>query len=89
MMEIYLQKYYRYGADTVAGLHSDPPLMFTEEFQVEFFKQYFSVFDTFRNKGLVGEVIYPLFRCNPLTLYIAYLEFCGLHDQYLFFINFL
>lgn len=34
-----------YGADTVAGLHHDPPVMFSEEFQAEFLKEYHKVFD--------------------------------------------
>lgn len=34
-----------YGADTIAGLHSTPPLMFSEEFQAEFLERYHEVFD--------------------------------------------
>jgi beta-glucuronidase len=29
-----------FGADTVAGMHADPPLMFTEEYQVEMLTRY-------------------------------------------------
>jgi beta-glucuronidase len=34
-----------YGADTIPGLHSDPPLMFTEEYQKEFYSAYHLAFD--------------------------------------------
>jgi beta-glucuronidase len=42
-----------YGADTVTGLHSDPSLMFTEEYQKDFYSAYHSVFDT------VSSLIHP------------------------------
>ncbi|MEZ4863017.1 MAG: beta-glucuronidase [Caldilineaceae bacterium] len=32
-----------FGADTVAGMHSNPPEMFTEEYQVEFLRVYLEV----------------------------------------------
>lgn len=32
-----------FGADTIAGHHSDPPEMFSEEYQVEFIRQYLDV----------------------------------------------
>jgi beta-glucuronidase len=32
-----------FGADTIAGLHSDPPEMWTEEYQVEFLRRYLDV----------------------------------------------
>ena len=35
-----------YGADTVAGLRDSTPVMFTEEYQVEYYKMYHEVFDT-------------------------------------------
>lgn len=34
-----------YGADTIAGLHHQPPIMFSEEFQEEFLRLYHEVFD--------------------------------------------
>ena len=34
-----------YGAETIAALHSDPPLMFTEEFQKEFYTTYHGISD--------------------------------------------
>jgi beta-glucuronidase len=34
-----------YGADTVPGLHNDPPFMFTEEYQKDFYAGYHIVFD--------------------------------------------
>ncbi|SCX99712.1 beta-glucuronidase [Alkaliphilus peptidifermentans] len=34
-----------YGVDTVAGLHKEPAIMFSEEFQVHFLKAYHEIFD--------------------------------------------
>jgi len=34
-----------YGADAVAGLHADPPVMFSEEYQVEMLDRFHRVFD--------------------------------------------
>lgn len=34
-----------YGADTIAGFHSTPPVMFTEEYQIEMIKRCNKVFD--------------------------------------------
>jgi beta-glucuronidase len=42
-----------YGADTVAGLHDTVPTMFTEEFQVEYYKVYNQAFDAY--PFVVGE----------------------------------
>lgn len=36
-----------FGVDTIAGLHKLPPVMFSEEFQVDFLKTYQEVFDEF------------------------------------------
>ncbi|XP_074636652.1 beta-glucuronidase-like [Acropora palmata] len=47
-----------YGADTVAGLHMDPPYVFTEDYQVETIQQYFPVFDKLRKDFFVGELIW-------------------------------
>ncbi|MED4227535.1 beta-glucuronidase [Neobacillus cucumis] len=45
-----------YGADTVAGLHDVEPVMFTEEYQVEFYKANHEVFDQFNQ--FVGEQVW-------------------------------
>ncbi|MCR8636521.1 beta-glucuronidase [Paenibacillus radicis (ex Xue et al. 2023)] len=45
-----------YGADTVAGLHDVDPVMFTEEFQVEYLKANHEIFDEFDN--FVGEQVW-------------------------------
>ncbi|MBE7034752.1 MAG: beta-glucuronidase [Ruminococcaceae bacterium] len=45
-----------YGADTVAGLHSATPTMFTEEYQVEFYKAVHEVTDSFA--FFVGEQVW-------------------------------
>lgn len=47
-----------YGAGTIAGFHKDPPVMFTEDFQVEVLMDNFEVFDEYRGKFLVGEMIW-------------------------------
>jgi len=46
-----------YGCDTVAGLHTMPSQMFTEEFQAEFLTKYWEVFDELKTEGwFVGEM---------------------------------
>ncbi|WP_434751058.1 beta-glucuronidase [Paenibacillus amylolyticus] len=45
-----------YGADTVAGLHDVEPVMFTEEYQVEFYRANHEVFDEFEQ--FVGEQVW-------------------------------
>jgi beta-glucuronidase len=42
-----------YGAETVTGIHSDPPLMFTKEYQNDFLAAYHVVFDN------VSSIIHP------------------------------
>ena len=45
-----------YGADTVCGLHDATPVMFTEEYQVEYYKMNHEVMDKLQN--LVGEQVW-------------------------------
>ncbi len=45
-----------YGADAIAGFHSDPPVMFTEEYQREFLNKYHRVFDKFN--FIIGEHVW-------------------------------
>jgi len=45
-----------YGADTIAGMHHVPSLMFSEEFQVDFLKKYHAVFD--RLDFVIGEHVW-------------------------------
>ncbi|GFS74353.1 beta-glucuronidase [Nephila pilipes] len=48
-----------YGADTVAGLHMDPPFIFTEDYQTELMVLHHKAFDVLRTKGFfVGEHIW-------------------------------
>uniref|UniRef100_A0A8C9QWH2 Beta-glucuronidase n=1 Tax=Scleropages formosus TaxID=113540 RepID=A0A8C9QWH2_SCLFO len=47
-----------YGADVVSGLHSDPPMMFTEEYQEVVLQNYHKVFDQKRKEYVVGELIW-------------------------------
>ena len=56
-----------YGAETIPGLHSDPPLMFTEEYQKDFYTTYHAFFDNASsilhpNTGyLIGELPWNMF----------------------------
>ncbi|WNS43992.1 beta-glucuronidase [Paenibacillus sp. MMS20-IR301] len=45
-----------YGTDTVAGLHDVEPIMFTEEYQVEFYRANHEIFDEFAD--FVGEQVW-------------------------------
>ncbi|OAB40173.1 beta-glucuronidase [Paenibacillus antarcticus] len=45
-----------YGADTVTGLHDIDPVMFTEEFQVEYLRANHEVFDEFEH--FIGEQVW-------------------------------
>ncbi|XP_069082982.1 beta-glucuronidase [Pleurodeles waltl] len=47
-----------YGADTIPGFHSDPPVMFTEEYQNLVLKHYHSIFDKKRKLYVIGELIW-------------------------------
>ncbi|XP_054610990.1 beta-glucuronidase isoform X2 [Dunckerocampus dactyliophorus] len=47
-----------YGADAEAGLHSDPPVMFSEEYQKVVLESYHRVFDQKRKKFVIGELIW-------------------------------
>ncbi|XP_063002456.1 beta-glucuronidase [Elgaria multicarinata webbii] len=47
-----------YGADTIAGFHADPPLMFSEEYQSALLKEYHAVLDQKRKKYVIGELIW-------------------------------
>ncbi|XP_064251137.1 beta-glucuronidase [Passer domesticus] len=47
-----------YGADSVPGLHSDPPMMFTEEYQQALLRGYHSVLDKKRKEYVIGELIW-------------------------------
>ncbi|KAM7139497.1 beta-glucuronidase isoform 1-T2 [Macrochelys suwanniensis] len=47
-----------YGADSIAGLHNDPPLMFSEEYHTAVLKKYHSVFDKKRKDYVIGELIW-------------------------------
>ncbi|XP_034994652.1 beta-glucuronidase [Zootoca vivipara] len=47
-----------YGADVIAGLHMDPPLMFSEEYQTAVLKEYHAVLDQKRKDYVIGELIW-------------------------------
>ncbi|XP_033101057.1 beta-glucuronidase-like [Anneissia japonica] len=47
-----------YGSDTIPGIHMDPPMMFSEEYQIDLLTEYFKVFDEVRGKFFVGEMIW-------------------------------
>jgi len=45
-----------FGADSVAGLHRDPPEMFSEEYQRDYYRLHFEVFDSF--PWFIGEQVW-------------------------------
>lgn len=45
-----------YGVDTIAGFHSDPPVMFSEEYQCEFLKHIHNINDRF--DFVIGEHVW-------------------------------
>ncbi|CAG0914706.1 unnamed protein product [Notodromas monacha] len=48
-----------YGAGAVAGMHAGPGVAFTEEYQIEVFKEHFKAFKHLRNQGFfAGEMIW-------------------------------
>jgi beta-glucuronidase len=47
-----------FGADTIPGLHSQPPEMFSEEYQIEFLKQYIKVVNS--KPYIVGQHVWNL-----------------------------
>lgn len=48
-----------YGGDTIAGLHMDPPFVFTEDYQTELMMHHHEAFDILREKQFfVGEHIW-------------------------------
>uniref|UniRef100_H3BHV9 Beta-glucuronidase n=2 Tax=Latimeria chalumnae TaxID=7897 RepID=H3BHV9_LATCH len=47
-----------YGADTIPGFHTDPPLMFTEEYQKAVLQNYHAIFDKKMKQNLIGELIW-------------------------------
>ncbi|XP_074045412.1 beta-glucuronidase isoform X2 [Macrotis lagotis] len=47
-----------YGADTIPGIHQDPPLMFSEEYQKFMLQQYHLALDQKRKEYVIGELIW-------------------------------
>ena len=47
-----------YGAGTIDGFHRDPPTLYTEDYQAELLMAYFPVFDEYRKKFFIGELIW-------------------------------
>ncbi len=45
-----------FGADTISGMHSSPPVMFSEEYQIEMIKNYCEILDKYN--FVVGEHIW-------------------------------
>jgi len=79
-IEYYIQTWYdrnkkpiiisEYGVDTVAGLHMDPPFIFSEDYQTEILTEYHKGFDTLRAKGyFIGEMYWNFadFMTGPET----------------------
>ncbi len=61
-LRMWYEKYHKplimteFGADTIAGFHQDPPVMFTEEYQCEMIRRFQAVFD--RLEFVIGEHIW-------------------------------
>jgi beta-glucuronidase len=57
-----------YGTETLPGLHNDPPLMFTEEYQKDFYTTYHNVFDNYSSLlhpdtgYLIGELPWNMYE---------------------------
>ena len=49
-----------YGGDTIAGMHTLPAFVFSEDYQFELMKMHFKAFDAAREKGFgfIGEMIW-------------------------------
>ena len=47
-----------YGASTIDGFHKNPSTMFTEGYQVDLLMAYFPVFDEYRKKFFIAELIW-------------------------------
>jgi len=55
----YFKRVTEYGADTVVGLHMEPAMVFTEEYQVQLIRENFKAFDQARAEGwFIGEHIW-------------------------------
>ena len=56
-----------FGAETLSGLHNDPPIMFTEEYQKEFYAIYHTIFDNYSSilhpetGYFIGELVWNMF----------------------------
>ncbi|CAL8111716.1 unnamed protein product [Orchesella dallaii] len=53
--------YTEYGADTIAGMHTSPSWLFTEEFQEDYMREHFKAFDKMRynsSVAFIGEMIW-------------------------------
>jgi len=52
--------YTEYGADTIPGMHLSPSFIFTEEFQMEYFREHFRAFDFLRKNStlFIGEMVW-------------------------------
>jgi len=72
-----------YGADTVPGLHREPSVMFTEEFQIDFFQKYWNVVDDLRTKFVIGELVWNFadFRTAQGTTRINALNYKGVFTR--------
>ncbi|XP_077867014.1 beta-glucuronidase-like [Saccoglossus kowalevskii] len=47
-----------YGAGSVIGIHLDPGMAYSEDYQVDVLKEHFKIFDKLRKEFLVGEMIW-------------------------------
>ena len=78
-----------YGADTIPGLHHDPPFMFTEEYQKEFYAAYHIVFDNVSSLlhpdtgYFIGELPWTMFdfRADESTIRVGGYNHKGLFTR--------
>ncbi|XP_070573100.1 beta-glucuronidase-like isoform X2 [Ptychodera flava] len=47
-----------YGAGSIAGIHLNPDMAFSEDYQVEVLQEHFKIFDKLRKEFLVGEMVW-------------------------------
>lgn len=70
-----------FGADTVPGLHHDPPVMFSEEYQAEMLARYITLFN--RKPYIVGQHVWNLcdFRTGQTVTRIGGMNLKGVFTR--------
>lgn len=70
-----------FGADTIPGVHAQPPEMFSEEYQVEFLTKYIE--NTNDKPYIVGQHVWNLcdFKTGQSTIRMGGMNFKGVFTQ--------